>query len=138
MESTSECPVCSKTFPSIEIEQHVNRCIFLNTKPENSFTENHNKPSGSNKRNFNIFGKSPGSNKKMKLGSTSSELIEIKSDSEEEKKVCFCDFFPIGFQFFCNFRFQRQKMFQRIHHQQFLYQKECDLKQLRIMLDKLI
>lgn len=92
-EANSECPVCSKTFSSNEIEKHVNRCIFLNTQPESSTGENHNnnKPSGSNKRNFNIFGKSPGSNKKVKLGSrmgiTTNELIEIKSDSEEEKKV---------------------------------------------------
>lgn len=91
MESTnSECPVCSKTFPSNEIEKHVNRCIFLNTQPQNSSTvdnHNNNKPTGSNKRNFNIFGKSPGSNKKVKLGPSNTELIEIKSDSEEEKKV---------------------------------------------------
>lgn len=94
MESTktnSECPVCSKSFSSNEIEKHVNRCIFLNTQqPINSSTgENHNnnKPSGSGKRSFNIFGKSPGSNKKVKLGINTNELIEIQSDSEEEKKV---------------------------------------------------
>lgn len=89
MESTnSECPVCSKTFSSNEIEIHVNRCIFLNTQPQNSSTvDKQPTTSGSNKRNFNIFGKSPGSNKKVKLGPTNNELIEIKSDSEEEKKV---------------------------------------------------
>lgn len=95
----SECPVCSKEFPTNEIEKHVNRCIFLFTQPQKE-NHNNNKGSGSgtNKRNFNIFGKSPESNKKMKLGSSSSnkksDLIEIKSDSEEEIKVkFFCNLF---------------------------------------------
>lgn len=33
-ENTLNCPICSKLFPKTEIEQHANRCIFLNCSEE--------------------------------------------------------------------------------------------------------
>lgn len=33
-ENTVNCPVCAKYFPANEIEQHVNKCIFLNCSEE--------------------------------------------------------------------------------------------------------
>lgn len=49
----SECPICTKTFPSNAIESHVNRCIFLNCESADSEGE---KPKES-KRTFSVFSK---------------------------------------------------------------------------------
>lgn len=34
--NTGSCPVCSKSINLEEIEQHVNNCLFLNSRHENS------------------------------------------------------------------------------------------------------
>lgn len=47
--TSSECPICGKSFAVDNIEVHVNRCIFLNCTEEKQ-DENKNK-----KRNFGVF-----------------------------------------------------------------------------------
>lgn len=61
----AECPICFKKIGKDDIEIHVNRCIFLNTRTETNTTDN--------KRNFKVFGSSecsPSSVKKVRLNST--------------------------------------------------------------------
>lgn len=88
-DTKSECPICCKPFPSDEIEIHVNRCIFLNTKEENndsSFKES--------KRNFSVFQSSSpkGGNKKPKLDvnskktATSGSSRQIEGTAKVQKK----------------------------------------------------
>lgn len=40
LEASVSCPVCSKVFDKSLIEEHVNRCLFLNTSEENNLKQN--------------------------------------------------------------------------------------------------
>lgn len=74
-DTNSECPVCGKHFPSDEIEIHVNRCIFLNTKTE------------APKRTFSVFNSnsSPVGAKKLKLAENVKRKDVSKSKPTVEK-----------------------------------------------------
>lgn len=85
-----ECPVCLKCFPTIEIESHVNRCLFLSSAATE--TEIGSTPS-ENKRSFGIFKfnrKSPGAapvKKKQRLDLNNSTKLNGSSGSTKEVGV---------------------------------------------------
>ncbi|XP_037030743.1 ATPase WRNIP1-like [Bradysia coprophila] len=86
-ETNSECPICSKLFPADAIETHVNRCIFLNTRTDNS-----DGAAKEPKRTFGVFqSNSPtGGGKKPKLdvnvnGTKKRSILSGKASSAAEK-----------------------------------------------------
>ncbi|XP_058462119.1 ATPase WRNIP1-like [Malaya genurostris] len=100
----SACPICDKLFVMDDIENHVNRCLFLNsTECDSSETLSKDQNSDKNqsfsrdaKRSFSIFEKSPSVASKRKKVDQDSKIVEdmekqiidlSDDDSQKEKKV---------------------------------------------------
>lgn len=61
-----ECPVCSKEFPLLVIEEHVSRCLFL-SEPSQVLQESHGvqkRPASNEKNNSPVLKKSKSEYKK--------------------------------------------------------------------------
>lgn len=86
MDNTTEntesfCPICEKTFPMSEIEQHVNKCIFLNSADSEEIPKRKRSPSPVLPQNFNR--KSRGPQSKVDLISPSKkQKVETKTEKQ--------------------------------------------------------